>query len=71
MVPQTAPAPQHQDFESWYLQRVTAEFADDIDKVRNARDFTEASVPMLVHALKQGAQGFNEEERRVIMGGSL
>jgi ribosome assembly protein 3 len=47
---------------------VTAEFADDIDKIRNASDFTEKSVPVLIQALKQGAYSFSEEEKERIMG---
>ena len=60
-----------QDFESYYLQRVTAEFADDIDKVRNAGDFKSSSIPVLVRALKQGAAGFSEEEKRRVMNPSV
>ncbi|MCJ1452795.1 hypothetical protein MMC28_003139 [Mycoblastus sanguinarius] len=65
----SAPAPP-EDFSSYYLKRLTVEFADDIDKIRNASDFKEGSVPVLIQALKQGAQGFSEEERaRVMMDG--
>lgn len=64
---QSTTAP-NETFESYYLRRVTAEFADDIDKVRNASDFTEKSVPVLIQALKQGAYNFSEEDKRTIMG---
>ncbi|MCJ1224113.1 hypothetical protein MMC12_000756 [Toensbergia leucococca] len=56
------------DFESFYLQKVTAEFADDLDRVRNAEDFRDKSLPLLINALKQGASIFSEEERRKVMG---
>ena len=59
------------DFESFYLQQVTTEFADDLDKIRNARDFNEKSLGVLIAALKQGASMYSEEERRKVMGGSL
>ena len=67
----TPPAQQQSnspDFEDWYLKQVTKEFADDIDKIRNASDFSDKSVPMLVAALKQGVSLFSEEERRIVMG---
>jgi len=47
---------------------VTAEFADDIDKIRDASDFTEKSVPVLIQALKQGAYSFSDQEKARIMG---
>ena len=55
-------------FEEYYLRQVTADFADDIEKLRNASDFKESSVPVLVQALKQGAGNFSEEEKRRVMG---
>ena len=60
--------PASSDFESFYLQQVTTEFADDLDKIRNANDFGEKSLPMLVAALKQGVGMYSEEERRKVMG---
>jgi hypothetical protein len=54
------------DFTSFYLQKVTAELADDLDKVREASDFTARSLPLLVHALKQGESTFSVEEKRRI-----
>ncbi|MCJ1467477.1 hypothetical protein MMC07_006102 [Pseudocyphellaria aurata] len=50
------------DFETFYLQQVTQEFADDIDKLRNASDFNEKSLPVLIATLKQGAKLYSEEE---------
>lgn len=58
-----------ESFEAYYLRQITEEFADDIDKIRNAPDFNEKSVPVLVHALKQSGAHFTEEEQRTIMGG--
>ncbi len=60
--------PSKESFESYYLKQVTAEFADDIDKIRNASDFNERSVPVLIQALKQSASNFTEEERERVMG---
>ena len=61
--------PPKEDFESYYMRRVTAEFADDIDKLRNAPDFSEQSVHVLIQALRQGTKGFSEEEKEKIMRG--
>ena len=60
--------PAKESFESYYLKQITAEFADDIDKIRNAPDFSEKSVPVLIQALKQTGAGFTEEEKQIIMG---
>jgi len=57
------------DFSSFYMRRVTTELADDLDKVRNAKDFDESSLPILIHALQQGQELFSPDERAVIVGG--
>lgn len=55
-------------FPSFYLQRATREFAEDIDKVRQADDFKpDSSVPFLVHALQQGASLYSEAEQARVM----
>ncbi|KAL9598767.1 MAG: hypothetical protein Q9219_004264 [cf. Caloplaca sp. 3 TL-2023] len=59
---------EEEDFESFYLKRVTAEFADDLDKLRNASDFNEESLPILIDALKGTAGVYSEEEKARIMG---
>ena len=61
--------PSKEDFESYYMKRVTAEFADDIDKLRHAPDFSEQTVPVLIEGLRQGSKGFSEEEKERVMGG--
>ncbi len=59
-----------QDFSSFYLRKVTAELADDLDKVRQAGDFRAGtSLPMLIHALQQGEGIFSMEERKRIVRG--
>ena len=56
------------DFGSYYLQRLTAEFADDIDRLRKAPDFKgEASVEVLVAALREGEKLFTPEEKELVM----
>lgn len=48
---------------------MTADFAEDLEKLRNANDFKESSVPVLIQALKQGAAGFTEGEKQRVMNG--
>lgn len=56
-----------QEFSALYLQRLTTELAEDIDKVRTADDFKADSIPFLVHALQQGSQQFTTaDQKRVI-----
>jgi ribosome assembly protein 3 len=57
-----------EEFESIYLRKVTAELADDLDKVREAKDFKSSSLPMLIHALKQGGSMYSAEEKRRFVG---
>tara|TARA_R110002003_G_scaffold1679_2_gene23410 strand:+ start:5461 stop:5931 length:471 start_codon:yes stop_codon:yes gene_type:complete len=72
---QQAPAPKlkpaaqlQEDFSGIYLRRLAAELADDLDKVREAQDFKANSVPMLIHALRQGESMFSAEEKRRVVG---
>ena len=60
--------PEETDFETFYLKRVTAEFADDLDRLRNANDFNENSLPILVDALKGTAGTYSEEDKAKVMG---
>lgn len=62
--PKSEEATHKDSFEDFYLQQITHEFADDLDKIRQASDFKERSLPVLVAALKQGASNYTEEERR-------
>lgn len=51
------------------MKALTAQYGDDLDKVRQAQDFKASSVPMLIKAMKQGADVFSEKEREVILNG--
>lgn len=62
------PKPQQESFSSFYLRKVTAELADDLDKVRQSSDFNDRSLPMLVHVLKQGESIFGKEEAARVIG---
>lgn len=55
------------EFTSYYLQRATHEFANDLDKVRGADDFRADALPILVHALQQGTATFSPADQRRIV----
>lgn len=46
---------------------MTSELADDLDALRRADDFTEASLPILVTALKQGTDLFSLDEKKAVI----
>ncbi|KAJ4406968.1 hypothetical protein N0V82_010008 [Gnomoniopsis sp. IMI 355080] len=54
-------------FTSFYLQRATQEFSEDLDKVRNADDFRNDAIPVLVNALSQGTSMFSSADQRRIV----
>ena len=55
------------EFTSYYLQRATQEFSEDLDKMRTADDFKADAIQVLVEALQQGTAMFSpEEQRRVV-----
>ncbi|KAK3376020.1 ribosome-assembly protein 3-domain-containing protein [Lasiosphaeria ovina] len=59
------------EFKSYYLQRATKEFAEDLDKVRGADDFRNDALQILVSALQQGTELFSpEDQRRIVMASS-
>ncbi|KAF2018338.1 hypothetical protein BU24DRAFT_421322 [Aaosphaeria arxii CBS 175.79] len=62
------PSQPDEDFTSIYLRKITAELGDDLNKVREAQDFTAKSLPMLIHALKQGESIFSTEEKKRVVG---
>jgi ribosome assembly protein 3 len=57
-------------FTKFYLQRATAEFSEDLDRLRGADDFKDDALPILINALQQGTSLFSiEEQRRIVMAG--
>ncbi|KAK1766536.1 ribosome assembly protein 3 [Phialemonium atrogriseum] len=62
----TAQADVSSEFRSYYLQRATKEFSEDLDQVRNAKDFNNDAIAMLIHALQQGTTMFSEEDQKRI-----
>ena len=58
------------EFQAYYLQRATKELAEDLDKVRNADDFKNDAIPLLIAALQQGTSMFSAEDKRAIVADS-
>ncbi|CAI0649373.1 unnamed protein product [Colletotrichum noveboracense] len=56
-----------QEFTNFYLQRTTQEFAEDLDKVREADDFKAESLPFLIHALQQGTELYPAADQQRVM----
>ncbi|KUI58203.1 Ribosome assembly protein 3 [Cytospora mali] len=54
-------------FTSYYLQQATKEFAEDLDKIRNADDFRNDAIPILINALSQGTALFSSADQRRIV----
>lgn len=54
-------------FTSYYLQQATKEFAEDLDKIRNADDFKNDAIPILINALSQGTALFSSADQRRIV----
>ncbi|KAG6251020.1 hypothetical protein E4U24_001409 [Claviceps purpurea] len=52
-------------FTAFYLQQLTQELSNDVDKVRVAEDFKTDSVPFLVHALRQGSSQLSSNTKAV------
>jgi ribosome assembly protein 3 len=60
-----------EEFTRYYMQRVTEEFAEDLDAIRTADDFQDSAFPLLVHALQQGTSIFPiEDKQRVVAAGT-
>lgn len=66
-MPQDARKQPQPAFSSLYLQKLTQELSEDLDKVRNADDFKADSVPFLVHALQQGASQFSPAQQEAVL----
>ena len=57
-------------FTKIYMQRATAEFSEDLDKIRGADDFKDDALEILIDSLRQGTGVFKaEEKRRIVTSG--
>jgi ribosome assembly protein 3 len=57
------------EFESYYVQLMTAEFGEDLDKLRQSNDFQPRSLPLLINALKEGKNMFDANQRKAVLEG--
>jgi ribosome assembly protein 3 len=57
-------------FTKFYMKRATAEFSEDLDRLRGADDFKDDALPLLINALQQGTSLFSiGEQKRIVMAG--
>lgn len=49
------------------MQHATAEFSEDLDRLRGADDFKDDALLLLINALQQGTSMFSTEEQRRIV----
>lgn len=64
-----APSQTQEEFNQVYLNLVTEQFANELESLRRANDFGPGSLELLVAGLKQGANIFDEEQKRMILSG--
>lgn len=57
-------------FQDYYVQLMTSEFAEDLDKLRQSNDFNEKSLYMLIQSLKEGSKMYTKEEAEIIHNSS-
>ncbi|KAA8910651.1 hypothetical protein TRICI_004085 [Trichomonascus ciferrii] len=53
-------------FQDYYVQLMTSEFSDDLDKLRQSKDFNEKSLYLLIQGLKEGAKMYSKEEAQIL-----
>lgn len=53
-------------FQDYYVQLMTSEFSDDLDKLRQSKDFNEKSLYLLIQSLKEGAKMYSKDEAQII-----
>lgn len=57
------------EFNKFYMQLLTSEFAQDLDLLRASNDFGQPSLPLLIDALKQGVNIFDPDQRKLLLNG--
>lgn len=56
------------EFQKFYMNLVTSEFGKDMDELRTSKTFTGNTLGLLVDALKQGVNVFDEETQKEVVG---
>ncbi|GAO50077.1 hypothetical protein SAICODRAFT_212399 [Saitoella complicata NRRL Y-17804] len=54
-------------FKDYYMNLVTEEFGDDLNKIREESTFNERSLPMLIRSLQSGTNIFSGEEKELFL----
>lgn len=62
-----APSQSDEEFNQFYMNLVTEQFSNDLVKLRQANDFGPGSIDLLIAGLKQGANIFDDEQKRILL----
>ncbi|BFZ59331.1 hypothetical protein YB2330_000339 [Saitoella coloradoensis] len=54
-------------FKDYYMNLVTEEFGDELNKIREESTFNERSLPMLIRSLQSGTNIFSGEEKELFL----
>lgn len=57
-------------FNEYYLTLMTTGFGEDLNALRESKDFTAGSMPLIIKSLKEGINMFDEDQRNLILSGS-
>lgn len=58
-------------FSEFYLTAMTKGFGEDLDQLRESKDFVaQSSMPLLIRALKEGINMFDQDQRQFILSGA-
>lgn len=54
-------------FSMYYLNLMTTGFGEDLNTLRESKDFTSQSMPLIIKALKEGINMFDADQRNLIL----
>lgn len=58
---------QKQKFNEYYLKLMTSGFGEDLNALRESKDFNADSMPIIIQSLKEGVNMFDKEQRDIIL----
>lgn len=62
-----AEAEKSQKFNEYYLTLMTTGFGEDLNALRESKDFTAQSMPLIIRSLKEGINMFDADQRNLIL----
>lgn len=57
-------------FNEYYLTLMTTGFGEDLNALRESKDFTAQSMPLIIKSLKEGINMFDADQRNLILSAS-